>query len=84
MLDGVEEEQVKTSKQKRAMELFQQRLVTGREVTAILRNDNLLTMETEVGAGLRDVEPVTTSQSEPSDSSVTAGDKEEKKAVKKT
>jgi phage-related protein (TIGR01555 family) len=83
VLDGVEEEAVKTSKQKRAMELFQQRLVTGREVTAILRNEDLLTMETEVGAGLRDVEPVATSQSEPSDSSVTAGDKEEKKSEMK-
>lgn len=67
VLDGVEEEQVKASKQKRAVELFQQRLVTGREVSTILRNDNLLNIETEVSLGTRDVEPTLPNAGDPSD-----------------
>lgn len=72
VLDGVQEEQVKTSKQKRAMELFQQRLVTGREVSSILRTDNLLHIETEVSEGLRDVEPTLPNAGDPSDKQIKA------------
>ncbi|HWD41529.1 MAG TPA: anti-CBASS Acb1 family protein, partial [Fimbriimonas sp.] len=58
VLDGTAEEEVKTKKQARAIDLFQQRLVTGREVSQILRNDGLLHMETEVSKGQRDVDPM--------------------------
>lgn len=59
VLDGVQEEEVRTSKQKRALELFQQRLMTGIETSRVLRADGLLHQDTEVLQGLRDVEPVT-------------------------
>ena len=58
VLDGVEAESVKTSKQKRTMELFQQRLLTGIEASRVLRDDHLLNIDTEVSEGLRDVEPI--------------------------
>lgn len=72
VLDGEQEEKVKTSQQKRAVELFQQRLVTGREVSSILRSENLLNMETEVSQGLRDVEPTLPNSGDPSDKQVEA------------
>ena len=58
VLDGVDAEQVKSSKQKRTMELFQQRLLTGIEASRILRDDHLLNIDTEVSEGVRDVDPV--------------------------
>jgi phage-related protein (TIGR01555 family) len=57
ILDGVQEEQVKASKQKRIMEQFQARLITGVEASRALKTDGLLNMDTEVSKGLRDVEP---------------------------
>jgi hypothetical protein len=71
ILDGVQEEQVNTSKQNRALALFTQRLTTGIETSKILKKEGLLTMETEVSKGLRDVEPQAPNDGEPSD-----GDKE--------
>lgn len=58
LLDGVQEEEVKSKKQSRVMELFQQRLVTGIEASTILRRENLLDIETEVSRGERDVDPL--------------------------
>lgn len=72
VLDGVQEEDVKTSKQARAMDLFAQRLVTGQEVSTILRSDNLLHIDTEVSQGLRDVEPTMPNDGDPSDKAVKA------------
>ena len=72
LLDGEQEENVKTQKQNRAMELFQQRLVTGREVSTILRKENLLDIETEVGSGLRDVEPTMPNAGDPSEKAMAA------------
>lgn len=72
LLDGEQEENVKTQKQNRAMELFQQRLVTGREVSTILRKENLLDIETEVSAGVRDVEPTMPNAGDPSEKALAA------------
>ncbi len=72
VLDGVQAETVKKSKQDRALGLFKERLVTGREVSTILRNDNLLMIETEVSKGLRDVEPTLPNDGDPSDKAVEA------------
>lgn len=58
VLNGVESESVKSSKQKRTMELFQQRLLTGIEASRVLRDDHLLNIDTEVSSGVRDVDPV--------------------------
>lgn len=72
VLNGEEAEKVKASQQKRAMELFQTRLVTGREASTILRKDGLLTIETEVSQGLRDVEPTLPNEGDPSDKAMQA------------
>lgn len=82
VLDGVQEEEVKTKKQARAMELFAQRLVTGREVSQILRTDNLLHIDTEVSQGLRDVEPTLPNAGDPSEKQIQA-DKANKQSEKK-
>lgn len=74
ILDGAEAEVVKTSQQNRALALFQQRLVTGREVSRILKDDNLLTIETEVEQGLRDVEPQMPNEGEPSEGTMQMAD----------
>lgn len=66
VLDGVQDEQVKASQQKRIMEQFQARLTTGREASSMLRSEGLLTMETEVSQGLRDVEPMAPNDGDPS------------------
>lgn len=58
ILDGVQEEEVKDKKQKRILDLFQQRLVTGREASSLLKMDQLLPIETEVSKGVREVEPM--------------------------
>jgi uncharacterized protein len=58
VLDGLQEEQVKTQKQTRIMEQFRERLLTGVEASRILRSEGLLSIETEVSKGLRDVEPM--------------------------
>jgi phage-related protein (TIGR01555 family) len=64
ILDAKEEEEVKTSQQNRTLALFQQRLITGIEASKILKQDNLLPIATEVGQGLRDVEPTLPNQGE--------------------
>ena len=66
VLDGVQAEAVKTSVQNRAMQLFTQRLTTGIETSRILRNEELLHIETEVSQGLRDVEPTSPNEGDPS------------------
>jgi len=58
LLDGVQEEEVKDKKQKRIMDLFAQRLVTGREASSMLKTEKLLSMETEVSTGVREVDPM--------------------------
>lgn len=58
LLDGVQEEEVKDKKQKRIMDLFTQRLVTGREASSMLKTEKLLGIETEVSQGLREVDPI--------------------------
>jgi len=58
MLDGVQEEAVKASKQTRIMEMFTQRLVTGQEASRLLRSEKLLGIKTEVSEGTRDVDPL--------------------------
>lgn len=67
ILNGVEQEQVETSKQNRALALFQQRLVTGREVSRILKSEDLLNIDTEVSQGIREVEPQQPNAGDPSD-----------------
>ncbi len=82
-LNGVEDEQVKTSKQKRVMELFTQRLLTGVETSRVLRDENLLEIDTEVSQGLREVEPVMPGQDFGPDGKVLPSEKAEKKPAKK-
>jgi uncharacterized protein len=57
VLTGVEEETVATSKQNRALALFDRDLTNGQETTEILQKEKLLNMETEVGTGAREPEP---------------------------
>ena len=82
VLGGVENEDVKTKQQARLIELFQQRLTTGRETTSLLRSEGLLPIETEVGRGIRDVEPTMPNQGDPSDKAL-AADAAKKKPEKK-
>jgi len=83
LLDGVEEETVKTSKQSRIMEQFQQRLVTGQEASRLLKMENLLPIETEVSKGLRDVEPTLPNAGEPSEGGMEMSDKAAKAKAQK-
>ena len=53
VLNGTEEEAVKTSKQNRALALYDRDLVDGAEVSEILKKDSLLTIETAVESGKR-------------------------------
>jgi len=55
---ATEAEAVKKSKQERVMEMFRDRLVTGKEASSILRAEKLLHIDTEVSQGLRDVDPM--------------------------
>lgn len=57
VLDGVEQEQVKDSKQKRIIDQFQAGLLSGEEACESLQKEGLLLVECEVLLGLRDVEP---------------------------
>lgn len=57
VLDGVEQETVKTSEQKRIMDQFSAGLLTGQEACQALMKQGLLLVECEVLLGLRDVEP---------------------------
>lgn len=83
VLSGEEAEKVKTSKQKRALDLFVQRLTTGRETSTILKNDGLLDLDTEVSQGLRDVEPTMPNAGDPSDKQIEADAKNAKAAKNK-
>jgi uncharacterized protein len=67
ILDGVQEEAVKTSKQNRTVQLFMQRLTTGIETSKILKMQGLLDFDTEVSQGVRDVEPQGPNDGEPSE-----------------
>lgn len=57
VLTGVEEEQVKTSKQARVLALRTADQITGKEADEILHKESLLDIETEVGQGLREPAP---------------------------
>jgi phage-related protein (TIGR01555 family) len=57
VLDGVQEEQVNTSRTNRSLQLFDRDLLTGKEVMDFLKLSGTLTMQTEVGKGLRSAEP---------------------------
>jgi len=52
--DPVEEEAIKTSKQNRIIQLRQADQITGKEADEILKKDELLSIETEVGNGTRE------------------------------
>jgi phage-related protein (TIGR01555 family) len=58
IMSGTDEQEIKDKQQGRTMDLFAQRLLTGKEASAILRSEGLLNMDTEVSQGLRDVEPM--------------------------
>lgn len=66
-MTGEEEEKVKTSKQERILNLFRERLTTGKETSQILRTQKLLEIETEVSKGLREVEPTQPNAGDPSE-----------------
>lgn len=57
VLDGTEQEVVKTSKQARIMEQFTTGLLDGKEASESLQKENLLLVESAVLKGVRDVEP---------------------------
>lgn len=57
VLDGTEQETVKTAKQARIIEQFQSGLLSGEEACQSLQKEGLLLVECEVLLGLRDVEP---------------------------
>lgn len=85
-LNGEQEESVRSSKQKRVLDLFSQRLLTGVEASRVLRDHNLLDIDTEVSQGLRDVEPVMPGQNFGPDGEITqpekSGKPEKKSAAK--
>lgn len=63
VLDGVEQESVKSSKQARIMAQFQSGLLSGEEASKQLRAEGLINgPETEVEQGLRDVDPLAMAQ----------------------
>lgn len=57
VLDGVEQQAVKTAQQARIMEQFSAGLLSGQEACESLMKEGLLLVECEVLLGLRDVEP---------------------------
>lgn len=57
VLDGTEQEAVKSAKQARIIEQFQSGLLSGQEAAESLQKEGLLLVECEVLLGLRDVEP---------------------------
>jgi phage-related protein (TIGR01555 family) len=62
VMNATEEEGVKSSKQNRVMQLRGTDQITGKEADEILRKEGLLTIDTEVGKGLR--EPMAEGQEE--------------------
>lgn len=76
VIGPVEEEQIKTSKQNRFMQLYQADILTPKELCEVLKMEDCLTYETEVGEGLRDpVSPLEMEQqlSESSEKKETTG-----------
>lgn len=57
VLDGTEQEAIKTSKQNRGIQLFTTGLADGKESSEILKKEGLLTIDTAVLKGLREPEP---------------------------
>lgn len=57
VLDGTEQEAIKTSKQARATGLFSLGLTDGKETSEILKKEGLLVIDTAVLQGLREPEP---------------------------
>ena len=57
VLDGTEQEAIKTSKQNRSIQLFTSGLADGKETSEILKKDGLLSIDTAVLKGLREPEP---------------------------
>lgn len=53
VIGPVEEEEIRTSKQNRFMQLYQADILTPVELCEALKNEDVLVMETEVGQGLR-------------------------------
>lgn len=64
VLNEVEEEAVATSRQQRALNLFDRRVYTGKELLDSLDKDKLVNIETEVQQGLRDLESEMLEESE--------------------
>jgi phage-related protein (TIGR01555 family) len=56
-LGGVEEQDCLTKKHTRNMDLFDRNLMTGQETMAAEKQDGVVVIDTEVGQGLREVEP---------------------------
>lgn len=69
VLGPVEEEQIRTSKQNRHFMNLTADLLTPKEYMEALKRDDVFTMETEVGEGLRDPLPIARMQEALSDSS---------------
>lgn len=79
VLNGVEEEAVKTSKQKRALDLYDRDLVDGQEVSEILKKESLLTIETAVEKGEREpISPLEMQQQQTDQDSALAKKKDAK------
>lgn len=57
VLGAVEEEAIKTSKQTRALELYDRSLLDSREVGEVLEKDKLISIETEAARGLLEEHP---------------------------
>ena len=58
VIGPVEEEEIRTSKQNRYMQLYSSDLITAEEFFEVMKTDDIFTMETEVGEGLREPTPV--------------------------
>lgn len=57
VLDGTEQEAIKTSKQNRSIQLFTTGLADGKETSEMLKKESLLSIDTAVLKGLREPEP---------------------------
>lgn len=58
VIGPVEEEEIRTSKQNRLMQLYQADLLTAEEFFEAMRQEEIFMMETEVGEGLREPTPI--------------------------
>lgn len=68
VIGPVEEEEIKTSKQNRLMQLYSSDLLTAEEFFEAMKVEEIFTMETEVGEGLREPTPVQEMQGDMDDS----------------